>query len=102
LILVFLMVGTMLGCTAHIYTPFKLDINTRPERQSGPQILAYEKGPLPFDSSILEQDPKLAYQVRHLKIPSVGENGQDGNFITAIYYRSNTAGKLPLVIVMPI
>ncbi|UCG21769.1 MAG: hypothetical protein JSU80_04105 [Deltaproteobacteria bacterium] len=102
LTLVFLMVGTMLGCTAHIYTPFKLDINTGPERQSGPPILAYEKGPVPFENSILEQDPKLVYQVRHLKIPSIGENGQDGNLIEAIYYRSNTAGKLPLVIVMPI
>jgi len=102
LLLVFLMVGTMFACTAHVYTPCKLDINTRPEGQSGPPILAYEKGPVPFENSILEQDPKLTYQVRHLKIPSVGENGQDGNLIEAIYYRSNTAIKLPLVIVLPI
>jgi len=96
------MVGTMFGCTAHIYTPCKLDVNTRPEGQSGPQILAYEKRPVPFENSLLEQDPKLAYQVRHLTIPSIGENGQDDNLIEAIYYRSNTAGKLPLVIVLPI
>ena len=102
LVLTFLIVGTMLGCTGHIYKPFKLDIKARPERQAGPQVLPYEKGPVPFENSILEQDPKLAYQVRHLKMPSIGENGQEGNLIEDIYYRSNTAGKLPLVIVMPI
>jgi dienelactone hydrolase len=96
------MVGAMLGCTAHIHTPFNHDSNTRPAQQAGPQILTYEKGPVPFENSIIEQDPKLAYQVRHLKIPSIGENAQDGNLIEAIYYRSNTAGKLPLVIVLPI
>ncbi len=78
------------------------EVSTRAERQSGPRILAYEKGPVPFENSILQQDPKLAYQVRHLKIPSIGENGQDGNLVEALYYRSNTAGKLPLVIVLPI
>ena len=102
LFLIFLIVATLLGCTAHIYTPFQPEISKRPERQTGHHILAYEKGPVPFESSILEQDPKLAYQVRHLKIPSIGENGQEGNVIEALYYRSNTAGKLPLVIVLPI
>jgi len=97
-----LFVGTLFGCTAHIHTPFQPEISTLPERHSGPPILAYEKGPVPFKNSILQQDPKLAYQVRHLKIPSIGQNGQDGNLIEAIYYRSNTAGKLPLVIVLPI
>jgi dienelactone hydrolase len=102
LLLVFLIIGSLIGCTAHIYTPFQPEVSTRPERRSGPHILPYEKGPVPFENSILEQNPKLAYQVRHLKIPSIGESGQDGNPIEAIYYRSNTAGKLPLVIVLPI
>ncbi|MGB5921381.1 MAG: hypothetical protein WBF55_22005 [Syntrophobacteria bacterium] len=102
LCLVFLSVGSLLGCNAHIYTPFQPDVSTRPERQTEHHILAYEKRPVPFEISILEQDPKLAYQVLHLKIPSIGENGQDGNLIEAIYYRSNFAEKLPLVIVLPI
>jgi len=102
LFLIILFVGTLIGCTAHIHTPFHPEVSTQAERQSRPPILAYEKGQVPFENSILEQDPKLAYQVRHLKISSIGQNGQDGNFIEAIYYRSNTAGKLPLVIVLPI
>jgi len=85
-----------------MYTPCQPGVSTRAERQSGPPILAYEKGPVPFENSILQQDPKMAYQVRYLKIPSIGENGQKGNLIEARYYRSNTAGKLPLVIVLPI
>jgi dienelactone hydrolase len=102
LLLFFLIVGTLLGCTAHIYTPFQPEVSIRVERQSRPRILAYENGPVPFENSILQQDPKLAYQVRHLKIQSIGENGQDGNLVEALYYRSNTVGKLPLVIVLPI
>ena len=102
LFLIFLIVATLLGCTAHIYTPLQPEISTRPERQTGHYILAYEKGPVPFEKSILEQDPKLAYQVLHLKIPSIGENGQGGNRIESLYYRSNIAWKLPLVIVLPI
>ncbi len=102
LFLVFLIVVTLFGCTAHIHTPFQPEVSTRAERQSGPPILAYEKGPVPFENSILQQDPKMAYQVRYLKIPSIGENGQKGNLIEALYYRSNTAGNLPLVIVLPI
>ncbi|UCF01337.1 MAG: hypothetical protein JSV14_13305 [Deltaproteobacteria bacterium] len=102
LYLVFLSLGSLLGCNAHIHTPFQPEVNTRAELQTGHHILAYEKRPVPFEISILEQDPKLTHQVLHLKIPSVGENGQDGNLIEAIYYRSNFAEKLPLVIVLPI
>jgi dienelactone hydrolase len=102
LLLVFWIIGSLIGCTAHIYTPFQPEVSTHLERQSWTPILPYEKGPVPFENSILEQNPKLAYQVRHLKIRSIGENGQHGNPIEAMYYRSNTAGKLPLIIVLPI
>ena len=100
--LVFLLVVTLFGCTARIYTPFQPEVNTWVDPQPGPQVLPYEKGPVPFENRIVQNDPKLTYQLRHLKIPSIGENGQDNNLIEALYYRSNTAGKLPLVIVLPI
>jgi dienelactone hydrolase len=98
----FFIVGTFLGCAAHIHTPFQPEVSTRADRKFGPRILAYEKAPVPFENSILQDNPKLTYQVRHLKIPSIGENGQEHNLIEAFYYRSNNAGKLPLVIVLPI
>lgn len=100
--LVFFLVVTLLGCTAHVYTPLQPKVDTRVERKSRPYILPYKKGPIPFENSIIQKDPNLPYQLRHLKIPSIGENGQKDNLIEALYYRSNTAGKLPLVIVLPI
>ena len=100
--LVFLLVVVLFGCTARIYTPLQPEVNTWVDPQPGPPILPYEKGPVPFENTIVQNDPKLTYQLRHLKIPSIGENGQENNLIDALYYRSNTAGKLPLVIVLPI
>lgn len=100
--LVFLSAIMLFGCTAHILTPFQPEVSTRPGRLSGTPILAYEKGPVPFEKTILELDRKKTYQVQHLRIPSIHDDGQNGNLIEAIYYRSNTAGKLPLVIVLPI
>ena len=102
LFLVFLFVGTLFGCNAHIHTPYQSEMSTRSEQQSRAPILAYEKGPVPFENTILQQDPEFTYQVRRLRIPSINDNGQKSKIIEAIYYRSNTAGKLPLVIVLPI
>jgi dienelactone hydrolase len=42
------------------------------------------------------------YRIEALALPSVGENGQPGNLITARYYQSKRAGAKPLVIVLPI
>ena len=42
------------------------------------------------------------YWVRSLTMPSVGENGQPGNLVTARYYQGKRAGGRPLVIVLPI
>jgi dienelactone hydrolase len=43
-----------------------------------------------------------AYRVRALAIPSIGENGQPGNLVSAQYYQSKLAGRHRLVIVLPI
>jgi dienelactone hydrolase len=42
------------------------------------------------------------YWVKSVVIPSVGDNGQDGNLVTARYYVGKGAGAKPLVIVLPI
>ena len=39
---------------------------------------------------------------RPLELPSVGENGQPGNLVTARYYEGKRSGAKPLVIVLPI
>jgi dienelactone hydrolase len=43
-----------------------------------------------------------SYRIESLAFPSSGENGQDGNLVTARYYRGKERGAKPLVIVLPI
>ena len=42
------------------------------------------------------------YWIRSFAMPSVGENGQPGNLVTARYYQGKRARGRPLVIVLPI
>jgi dienelactone hydrolase len=42
------------------------------------------------------------YVVRLLRFPSVGENGQDGNIVTARYYERAAGEPRPLVVILPI
>ena len=42
------------------------------------------------------------YRTRSLALPSVGENGQPGNLVTARYHQGSHKGAKPLVIVLPI
>jgi hypothetical protein len=50
----------------------------------------------------LDEEETDAYWVRSLSFPSIGENGQKDNLVTALYYQSKTPGKKKLVIVLPI
>ncbi len=42
------------------------------------------------------------YRVREMAFPSIGDNGQPGNLVSARYFESKLAGKHRLVIVLPI
>ncbi|MFQ5761238.1 MAG: alpha/beta hydrolase [Acidiferrobacterales bacterium] len=42
------------------------------------------------------------YLVRSLSFPSLGDNGQPGNLVKALYYQSKLPGQKKLVIVLPI
>jgi len=42
------------------------------------------------------------YKASVLSIPSIGENGQKDNLITASYYASQLSGRKPLLIVLPL
>lgn len=68
----------------------------------GPRLYPYEKSTIAYSNHIVEQRPQFAYQERHLHLRSYGENGQEGDALEAIYYRSNTPGKLPLTIILPL
>lgn len=62
----------------------------------------YQRNPI---SASVELDADLEtkhYRVYRLSFPSTGDNGQDGNRVTALYYQSKLPGNKKLVVVLPI
>jgi dienelactone hydrolase len=57
---------------------------------------------VPFTNHVAGTGVSSQYELRLLEIPSIGDNGQQNNLITAKYYRSTLSGRHPLVIVLPI
>ena len=90
------------GCTARIHTPFvpgDKPASASPIR-SAPSEFAYIDS-LPHPAYEITAEDAV-YRTVSLAFPSAGENGQDGNLVTARYYRSKSEGAKPLVIVLPI
>jgi hypothetical protein len=88
------------GCTSYVHYPHRGPATTEPDRVV--PVIEYERQPISHRNSILEDDPRLTYQIRHIEMDSIGENGQEGNRIEAVFYRTNHSGKRPLVIILPI
>ena len=60
----------------------------------------YERAPVRVTNHT--ESETESYAVRLLRFPSSGENGQEGNTVTARYYESIEPGPRPLVVVLPI
>jgi dienelactone hydrolase len=94
--------GSLVGCASHISTPFVP--GAEPARLSQARVAGGEFDYIdhlphpPYTITAEEAD----YSVGTLAFPSVGENGQDGNLVTARYYRGKGRAAKPLVIVLPI
>jgi dienelactone hydrolase len=90
------------GCSARIHTPF-VPAHEPPwptlVNAAGSEFDYVDNLPHP-GHTIMTED--AAYWVESLAFPSAGENGQDGNLVTARYYRGKLPGAKPLVIVLPI
>ena len=92
------------GCyTSHVRTPCTDadDVQESRSIETAPPF-AYEKTEVPFTNHVTGSGANSMYELRHLEIPSIGENNQQDNLVTAKYYRSTLPGKHPLVIVLPI
>jgi dienelactone hydrolase len=92
----------MAGCAARVHMPFVPGYE--PERPTLVPAAASEfdalyQTPRPFYAHRAED---AAYRIETLAFPSVGQNGQDGDLVTARHYRSKSKGLKPLVIVLPI
>jgi dienelactone hydrolase len=85
-----------------VHTPFGAGSEPgRPTlvRAASSQFDVLDHTPRPFYAHRAEDG---AYRIETLAFPSVGENGQDRNLVTARHYRSKSKGAKPLVIVLPI
>jgi dienelactone hydrolase len=90
------------GCAAHIHTAFAPGHELpRPTlvRAAASEFDYIDSLPRPAYVITAED---AAYWTGSLTFPSAGANGQDGNLVTARYYRSKSKGAKPLVIVLPI
>ena len=92
------------GCfTSHVRTPYADagDVQEQHSFETAPAF-TYEKTDVPFTNHVEGAGAKSMYELRMLEIPSIGENSQKDNLVTAKYYRSTLPGSHPLVIVLPI
>ena len=92
------------GCfTSHVRTPYvdAGDVQGHRSFETAPAF-TYEKNDVPFTNHVAGTGATSMYELRLLEIPSVGDNGQSDNLVTAKYYRSTLPGSHPLVIVLPI
>ncbi len=92
------------GCfTSHVRTPYT-DAGEIQERRSFETAPAftYKKTDVPYTNHLEGAGATSMYELRLVEIPSVGDNNQKDNLVTARYYRSILPGAHPLVIVLPI
>lgn len=92
------------GCyTSHVRTPYTDagDVQGSRSFKTAPAF-TYEKVNVPFTNHAVDNGVSSQYELRLLEIPSIGDNNQKDNLVTAKYYRSTQPGPHPLVIVLPI
>lgn len=95
--------GALASCASHVHTPFLPgEAPTRPAlRTVGLNEFDYaDHWPHAALGPTTGEDAD--YRTRSLALPSVGENGQPGDLVTARYHQGKREGAKPLVIVLPI
>ena len=89
--------------TSHVQTPHtdSGDVQGRVSFEAAPAF-QYSKIDVPFTNHVSGTGALSMYELRLIEMPSIGDNGQPDNLVTAKYYRSSLPGSHPLVIVLPI
>ncbi len=93
------------GCTAHVRTPYRGadDVAVVAARETAPSpAFEYTRAEVHVTNHLAGVGATSRYRLRLLEFPSIGDNGQDGNLISARYFQSTATGPRPLVIVLPI
>lgn len=95
--------GGLSACVSFVHVPFEPDSRLfMPATLTTDPLFAYERRAVRADNHVLVELETPNYVVREMSFPSVGDNGQDGDLVTARYYQSRKPGRKPLVIVLPI
>lgn len=103
---VVLCLGLLTGCTnLRVHVPYNpqgdVSLSSTSTREATP--FDYDPTTIPIKNhDLTSKGDDSYYQVKQLQIPSIGENGQPDNLVTARYYKSRQPGKKKLVIVLPI
>lgn len=89
--------------TSHVRRPYIDGSDVQAGRQLDPaNVFAYQQDEVRFTNHVVGKGESSLYEHRLLEIPSVGDNNQPDNLVTASYYRSIVPGSHSLVIVLPI
>ncbi len=90
------------GCASHAYIPLDPAQRLIPEARGELAYFSYPRQAVALSNHTLDENASRYYTIRSLSYPSSGDNGQDGNRVTANFYKSKLPGAKPLVIVLPL
>lgn len=90
------------GCSSRIHTPFVTDSARTHFIPAAFHVSEFDYPRTVIRPSTETEGESENYWVSSMALPSVGQNGQDGNLVTARYYMGKGDGAKPLVIILPI
>ncbi|MFV2058281.1 MAG: CocE/NonD family hydrolase [Thiohalomonadales bacterium] len=92
------------ACASYIYTPLhEQPIFARQAlSSSSEQLFDYPRIAPIITNHSDPDDPDLVYTLHQISLPSVSDNGQDDNLVSARFYQHKGHAKKPLVIILPL
>lgn len=96
--------GLLAACTTHVHQAYRPAAGAVQAMPVGLRPAYYDyRAPRPtVETYALPFQQVRGYEVTGIRFPSSERNGQPGNLVDARYFRSESAGPKPLLIVLPI
>lgn len=95
----FLLLAGLAGCVAHERIPGDAAYDPAP---TAARPFAYQPGSVAARNQARNDLATRHHRVRHLKLPSLSDNGHPGRELEVLFYESRAAGARPLVVILPI
>lgn len=90
------------GCVHYQHTPYDPEAAAEAPEPDVAELFRYDRDRVAFNNDVVEDDADASYDIRHVKLASIGDNGQPGNLVRADYYRQRGRDDQRLMIVLPI